>query len=327
MVDLIVGDGPQLPTRCLQVCDPSRPHTLVPMPAPRFRMEFMLLPGETPEWIQRPATVLDLVSRWLDPSLVEVERGAVYTFHGLVAESWRSGRILLAGDAAHQTPPFLGQGMCAGLRDAANLAWKLSAVITGGAPDALLDTYQAEREPHARSVIDLAVGFGEMICLLDVDAAPARDALLRDSDVPTDGSTGVIPGLGPGPAVGPGGGLPAHQPLVGGRRFDDVVGPRMALVTAVPLDPRRTTARWWHRNGVALDATTHPSLTVMLDGGPACVVRPDRYVLARGTVDDVTAPAASTLGRPVPTAVTAGASASGDWREGGTGWDHRDANR
>ena len=135
VVDLLLdGAVPGLPTRCLQVCDPCRPHTLVPMPAPRFRFEFMLLVGESEEDVHRSEVIDGLMSAWIDPERAKIERSAVYTFHGLVASTWRDRKVLLAGDAAHQTPPFLGQGMCAGLRDAANLAWKLAAVIDGSSP-------------------------------------------------------------------------------------------------------------------------------------------------------------------------------------------------
>jgi 3-(3-hydroxy-phenyl)propionate hydroxylase len=300
VVDLLLTDDvPGLPTRCLQVCDPARPHTLVPMPAPRFRFEFMLLPGETEEYVRRDEVVSGLLSAWIDPGLAVVERAAVYTFHGLVAAGWRDRRLFLAGDAAHQTPPFLGQGMCAGLRDAANLAWKLTAVLDGSAGDALLDTYQVEREPHARAVIDAAVAFGRLICVLDPDEARARDeALLADrraeSDVPD-----FIPALTPGPCVGPGGGALSPQPLVGGVRLDDRVGAGFLLCTDGPIDPDRAEAGWWLGRGVVLDARSAPEVAVLLDGRQACVVRPDRYVLARGSLAEVTACTQAALGSVV----------------------------
>jgi len=310
VVDLqLEGAVPGLPSRCLQVCDPSRPHTLVPMPGGRFRFEFMLLAGESADELLDPATIRDLVSGWIDPALARVERAAVYTFHGLVASTWRDRRVFLAGDAAHQTPPFLGQGMCAGMRDAANLAWKLAAVATGGAPDCLLDTYQAERQPHAQAVIDAAVEFGRLICLTDPQAAAERDAGLTAARTGTGAGTGgsgaapnLIPGLARGAAVGTGGGALSRQPTIDGVRLDDLVGPRAALCTAGPLDPTSPAATWWSAHGVALDAVTHPGLAPLLEGREACAIRPDRYVLARGGVEEVTAVAASVLeghGAPV----------------------------
>src|SRR5205085_3963572 len=130
-----------------------------------------------PVAMQDPANVEGLLAPWLEPGAARLERSAVYTFHGLIATSWRRGRVLLAGDAAHQMPPFLGQGMCSGMRDAANLAWKLDAVLYG-ASDALLDTYQPEREPHVRTIVEAAVGFGRLICTTDVDVAAGRNAAM-----------------------------------------------------------------------------------------------------------------------------------------------------
>jgi len=301
VVDLVLSEPvPGLPSRCLQVCDPVRPHTVVPMPTPRFRFEFMLLPGESEEEIRQADVVDRLMASWIDPSVAEVERSAVYTFHGLVASTWRAERVLLAGDAAHQTPPFLGQGMCAGLRDAANLAWKLAAVVSGAASDGLLDTYQSERETHAQVVIDAAVGMGQLICLTDPDAARARDeAMLADYSGEST-APDLIPALAEGPAIGPGGGRLSSQPRVLGERLDDRVGPLFLVCTTEPLDPDSPVARWWTDRAVVLDAAATPAVTELLGGSEACVVRPDRYVMARGTVADVTAFAATALGVPVP---------------------------
>jgi 3-(3-hydroxy-phenyl)propionate hydroxylase len=256
----------------------------------------MLLPGETEEEIRRADVIDDLMSPWLNPGLAEVERSAVYTFHGLVASTWRDRRVLLAGDAAHQTPPFLGQGMCAGFRDAANLAWKLAAVVAGTAPDVLLDTYQVEREPHAQVVIDAAVGFGQLICLTDPEAARQRDeAMLADFSGDSTAPE-FVPPLLEGPAIGPGGGRLSRQPRVLGELLDDRVGPGFLLCTAEPLDPASPAARWWMDRAVVLDAASTPAVTELLEGCDACVVRPDRYVMVRGTVDEVTSFAASALG-------------------------------
>ena len=176
VVDMLINDADSgLPEFALQVCDPARPHTLVPMPAPRFRFEFMLLPGEDPVAMQTPEAVAELTAGWLPAGAATVERSAVYTFHGLITTRWRSGRVLLAGDAAHQTPPFLGQGMCSGMRDAANLAWKLDLVLRGLAGDALLDAYQVERESNVRAIIDLSMALGNVICVSDPKAAAERD--------------------------------------------------------------------------------------------------------------------------------------------------------
>jgi 3-(3-hydroxy-phenyl)propionate hydroxylase len=118
-----------LPAHTVQLCDPARPMTVVNVGGNRRRWEIMQLAGDDPARLIEPDTFWPMMTRWLGPEDARLERAAVYTFHSLVQEGWRKGRLLLAGDACHQTPPFLGQGMCAGMRDAANLAWKLAAIV------------------------------------------------------------------------------------------------------------------------------------------------------------------------------------------------------
>ena len=149
-----------------QICDPKRPGTFVPTAAPRKRWEFMLTPEDDHDEVLKPEWMAERIRPWAAPEDYEFERAAVYTFHAISATAWRTGndgKIFLMGDAAHQMPPFLGQGMCAGVRDAFNLAWKLDLVLRGVAPSGLLDTYQSEREAHVREVIRTAVRVGELI--------------------------------------------------------------------------------------------------------------------------------------------------------------------
>ena len=110
-----------------------------------------------------PDTVWRLLTPWLSPDEAHIVRAVVYRFHATVASTMRSGRIFLAGDAAHQMPPFLGQGLCSGVRDAANLSWKFASVKAGVAGEALLDTYDAERRPHAAGVVAHAADTGRTI--------------------------------------------------------------------------------------------------------------------------------------------------------------------
>ena len=179
VVDVLLRAPAELPPRSIQYCWPSRPSTFVPGPGNLRRWEIKLLPGEDPEEFGRPENVARQISRFVDPSRVEIWRSAVYRFHALLAERWRHGRVFLLGDACHQTPPFLGQGMCAGIRDAANLAWKLALVLREGAPDALLDSYAQERRPHVRTLVATAKEFGQIIGELDVEVARIRDETLR----------------------------------------------------------------------------------------------------------------------------------------------------
>jgi 3-(3-hydroxy-phenyl)propionate hydroxylase len=232
-----------LPMPCVQLCDPARPVTFVPVTGPYIRWEFMLKPGEKKEEMLQPERVRALIGEWTDPNEVEVIRSAVYDFHALVAERWNTRRIFLAGDSAHQTPPFLGQGMCAGMRDAANLAWKLGLVLRGAAPAAILDSYQTEREPQVRALIGIAIDMGRIICTQDPAAAAARDAdfLSRPE------RTRQPPDF---PAVGPGLhqldsklagrlGLQARVRASDGTEglLDDVMGPGFALLTRGPEPP------------------------------------------------------------------------------------------
>ena len=279
VVDARVDEHARTPDVNLQICDPARPTTCVLMGPGRHRWEFMLLPGETAEQVVTDAFIQPLIAQW-DCGPVELERRAVYRFHGLVAKTWRSGRVLLAGDAAHQMPPFAGQGMCSGLRDAANLAWKLAAVLQG-ADAALLDTYQTEREPHVRSFIELAIGMGRTVCTLDRDAAAARDAamLARGPKMPDP----PPPSLGEGHrlADGPAGRL-FIQSWAAGRGLDDVLGAGAWLIArsgALPTPGLTVTSL----SSARLDGHREALATWLDDHkAEAVLVRPDRYVFGAG---------------------------------------------
>ena len=172
------GQAPALPADLLQIADPRRPATYVPFPGRRRRWEFRLLAGETEAQMTRPESVRALLATHTDPDHLTVERAAVYTFHDLAARPWRRGRCLIAGDAAHQMPPFLGQGLGAGLHDAATLAWTLALVWHGAADAALLDAVEAERRPHVEAVTRLAVRLGRLVSA-GGSAARLRDAALH----------------------------------------------------------------------------------------------------------------------------------------------------
>ncbi|CAN1354553.1 Probable NADH-specific resorcinol 4-hydroxylase [Linum perenne] len=165
----------KLPRTAAQFCDPSRPTTYIVGPGSHRRFEIMLLPGEDPRAMEQPDQVWRLLARWLSPDDATLWRAASYRFHALVASKWRERRVFLAGDAAHQQPPFIGQGMCQGVRDVANLVWKLARVLRGNSGDALLDTYQDERSAHVRELTTRIKAIGHVICERDPEAAAARD--------------------------------------------------------------------------------------------------------------------------------------------------------
>lgn len=178
VVDVQVHDHAlaKLPATAAQYCDPARPTTYLLGPGNHRRWEIMLLPGEDRFAMEDPAQVWKLLQRWLTPDDATLWRASSYQFHALVAHEWRRGRVFLAGDAAHQQPPFIGQGMCQGLRDVSNLIWKLERVIKGQSVDALLDSYGIERGAHVRELTGRIKAIGHVICERDPAAAAVRDA-------------------------------------------------------------------------------------------------------------------------------------------------------
>ncbi|WP_315753192.1 MULTISPECIES: bifunctional 3-(3-hydroxy-phenyl)propionate/3-hydroxycinnamic acid hydroxylase [unclassified Bradyrhizobium] len=178
VVDLLVNDSGvgKLPKTAAQFCNPARPTTYIIGPGNHRRFEIMLRPGEDRHAMEQPDQVWQLLSPWLSPDDGELWRAASYRFHALVSRRWRQGRVLLAGDAAHQQPPFIGQGMCQGLRDAANLCWKLARVLRGQSTAALLNSYEIERSTHVRELTTRIKAIGRVICEQDPEAAAARDA-------------------------------------------------------------------------------------------------------------------------------------------------------
>jgi 3-(3-hydroxy-phenyl)propionate hydroxylase len=161
------------------LCDPQRPTPHMPAPGGRERWEFMLHPGESREELESPESIARLIAPWISPQELEIERKAVYRFHARCCNKFSKGRIFLAGDAAHITPPFVGQGLVAGLRDGANLAWKLAWVLRGYAAPSVLETYDVERRPHAQAMINLAKLMGRLVMPKNKFAAFFIHGLMR----------------------------------------------------------------------------------------------------------------------------------------------------
>ncbi|MAK54784.1 MAG: hypothetical protein CML17_02865, partial [Pusillimonas sp.] len=221
VIDAIVNDEKlsQLPDTQVQYCEPQRPCTFVVGPGNHRRWEVMLLPGEQSSGDYPEAVLWPLLSRWLKPGEGRLWRHAAYRFHGLVARKWREGRILLAGDAAHMTPPFMAQGMVQGMRDALNLAWKFECIFKHKVGEALLDSYQAERHPHVVATTRAAMELGRIICERDPQKARQRDADLRAKQggvIKTTIRQNMIPGLASGliHTTAPGAGELFPQPRV-----------------------------------------------------------------------------------------------------------------
>jgi len=285
-----VPEDADLQRLSVMMCNPARPATVVPGRGNHRRWELMLLPGEDDAAMMAPDKVVELLEPWIGQVPHTIVRSATYRFHGLVAEQWQVGNVFLAGDAAHQTPPFFGQGMCHGLRDVANLAWKMAAIVNDHADPAILATYQPERDPHVRAVISAAVATGRYICELDPARAVVRDAEMvaraaAQASQPGSHQTAadLIQPIGTGLVLigTPGAGERFIQPvLADGRKLDDATGQGWRLFT----DGRTPGVK-----GI----TVVDSATID-DGGALCqwlatrgtsavLVRPDHYVFGTGT--------------------------------------------
>ena len=295
-----------------QYCNPLRPTTIVPAGVRDGqvfrRWEFMRLPGEAVAALEDEARVWELLRPWAGPGDVELVRHKVYNFRSLLAERWRDRRLLIAGDAAHVMPPFMGQGMCSGMRDAWNLAWKLRLVLDGAADDRLLDTYQAERAPHVSQLIDMSIFLGRIICIPDADEAAARDreflggTAAKPPPFPhlTDGLLHRGPGgrveagaglLSPHVTVEHRGGVSRWDELVGGAGGFVVVGRGFDPGAALPGEVRAALAGAGLRCvalGAGPDAVRDRDgrLDAFMagHGWAAMIVRPDFYVYG-GAVD------------------------------------------
>ena len=271
------GAGPALPTLVQQICDPARPSTYVPGHDRFRRWEFQLQEGESREDMIRPERVWGLLSPWITDADAEIVRAVVYRFHATVASSLRVGRVFIAGDAAHQMPPFLGQGLCSGVRDAVNLSWKLQLVEAGLAGERLLDTYDEERRPHATGVVAHAADMGRLI-----DQLAGRGSEHEDLDDAYGGQR-PFPDLEHGFLAG-------EHPLVGrqmpditladGRRFDDAAGDGFAIVIPAGRQPGAgELASWMDLGAVVLEGEVPFAEDVV-------VVRPDRCIAAVSATDD-----------------------------------------
>lgn len=282
VVDVIMKHPvPTLSDWTIQLCDPARPTTIARGTGIRRRWEFMIMPDDVLEQLTDPQFIWTLLSRWIGPDDADIERTAVYNFNAVIAETWRDRRVLIAGDAAHRTPPFLGQGLCAGVRDASNLAWKL-ATVHRGCPDedGLLASYQSEREPHVREFVAQAVRVGEV---LQADADTAARFKARFAAQGAEQMQTPAPALGNGlhdPADPLGGQIAAQPVMADGTRLDDCVGNDWLLLARPELidqirgadaDPR---LRLEPDCDGSLDRLAGPDRVL------AILVRPDRYILA-----------------------------------------------
>ena len=275
VVDIRVEDGLDTWDGVEQICDPARPATFMQVTGDRYRWEFQLRDGEDEADLITPLALGTLLRPWTgrgDLAGLEIVRTASYTFRARLASRFQAGRVFLLGDAAHLTPPFIGQGLAAGLRDADNLAWKLAHVLTGQAGASLLASYDTERRPHAKAMVKKAVQVGwAMTGGQDRAAAVRRIALaaaVRSEHVRQAMASTATPRLKNGAlqraprrvlpsgipaALRPGGLIP--NPLVSAgdgtpARLDTILAGRTAVLTARRPDPALT--GFCRRHGLVL---------------------------------------------------------------------------
>ncbi len=292
----------KLPATSVQYCEPDRPCTLVIGPGNHRRWEISLQPGEDLVHAATPERTWQLLQRWLTPADGQLWRQSSYRFHALVAQTWRAGRVFLAGDAAHMQPPFLGQGMCQGVRDVTNLSWKLIEVLTnqmlGGAAQQLLDSYGHERKAHVRELTSRIKGVGAVICERDVVKARARDAkLLADCSgvVPDTPRQDVLPALSTGLLfASPGAGTLFPQPRLhsdnGAVLMDQLHGHAWRLVSDGTQPLQAPAGMRLVDLAVQPEADGVVALWMQRHGAHAAVVRPDHYVF--GSASDAAGVAA-----------------------------------
>jgi 3-(3-hydroxy-phenyl)propionate hydroxylase len=284
---------------CHQLCSTERAGTYMRVGPTRYRWEFRLKDGETATDFQKITDIEPLIKPWLGDTPAEqlrLVRVTAYTFRAKVASSWRDRNVFILGDAAHLTPPFVGQGMAAGLRDALNLSWKVAGVLGKSLPDSVLDTYEEERKAHAAAMILMAVSVGAAMTgggrtgdLIRKVVFP-RLGTLRVPGTRTSVANGVAPGLRksamvvksrtPGQLAGT---LCPNPVLHDGLRFDQVVGNRFALVTSSPLSAAQR-SELISRGAAVVSVAAESELGRWLKNGRviAAIVRPDGAVMQAG---------------------------------------------
>lgn len=235
VVDVEMKEGAKAPDvpDTGQVLDPSQPSHMAWLGGDHYRWEFMIVDGADPVTAASPEKIWPKLELWISKDTATLLRSTTYTFQSLVAATFNQGRVLLAGDAAHLMPPFMGQGMISGMRDAMTLSWMLNEVLEGTAPVSFMDAYTDSRRPHVTEYIAESVRIGQMVCETDPVRAAIRD---RKLEAQTEANPPFQPRLGAGFVDGPLGGRLAVQPRIsnGGALLDDILGPSFALLTICP---------------------------------------------------------------------------------------------
>jgi len=284
VIDLLMNIPQKIENReSFHFCEPERSGTYVFLGAKRKRWEFRLNPDDNPEEICKPEFIWPLLKRWITPAEAKIERATVYTFHSTISKQWCDRRLFIAGDAAHQTPPFMGQGMCAGIRDIMNISWKLKEILRNGASETLLESYQIERYPHVKQYIDLTIQMGQMInqtssAIVAGNATDPKKGPQTLSQFKPSLGSGL--GIGASPLVGS---LFPQPRINSGNLLDEYLDINFALIVSRTFKQNLTETDFKQFREkeikIVIDQTDQLELWFEKKGVGAVLLRPDRYIL------------------------------------------------
>ena len=283
VIDLILKTKKtNLPDRTIQYCNSKRPATYCRNVGKRRRWEIALKAEESVEQFFDSKKLWKFLSQWVSKDEAIIERKTVYTFQSAIANKWRRGRQILVGDAAHLTPPFMGQGMCAGIRDASNLAWKISICCKKGHNERLLDTYQSERSSNVKDYINTAMRMGEL--LNSIGGSKVSDTVYVEKDG-TIKMNSIKPELGKGLGN-------LHDKNRGkifpslkinfNKEFDDLFSCYPILITNNKENEKKLKIRTYRSIDI-------PEIKIILKkfNSNSLIIRPDRFVLASTDKSDL----------------------------------------
>ena len=278
VIDMVMNSKERsLPDRTIQYCNLERPMTYCRNVGRRRRWEFAVLPEENPQDFLLPQAIWSYLERWISPTEANLERQASYTFKSEVAKTWRKGRLLLAGDSAHLMPPFMGQGMCAGIRDVSNLAWKLSFCVLNGHSEELLESYQSERYSNVIEYIKTSSYMGDFINTLG--SLQVSNTVFKKKD-----GTAEMKSIEPELGFGLGN---LRDPLRGkkfpninladGSSFDQYFAVRPIILTNIKIEKSETDFE-----NLVICTKENPELDSILKkyAVNALLIRPDRYIMS-----------------------------------------------
>ena len=283
VIDLILKTkNVNLPDRTIQYCNAKRPSTYCRNVGRRRRWEIALKENESSKTFFDEKRLWKFLSKWVSPDEVEIERKTVYTFQSAIAKNWREGRMFLVGDAAHLTPPFMGQGMCAGIRDASNLAWKISICCKKGNNENLLNSYQSERFSNVRDYINTAMKMGEL--LNSIGGSEVSDTVFVQPDGTIKMNT-IKPQLGKGLGecedINRGKIFPSFKSDFG-RDIDNIFACDPILITNKKINKKELRIK-------SYDCSDIPGMEVILKKFKTntLIIRPDRFILASTQKNDL----------------------------------------